>query len=559
MIPSLRAGTRIGRWPAGGSLQLPLLGCLAILCWPLTIATGGASLAAAQTAAGAEQRCVLVEVYYRPSDPAARERVDAIVEFLRAKRGVQVRVREIDAESTAQDRLDKITKHFKVQKVTLPLVYASGQVLMDLNDDRWQQRLDDLFRVNVYVRSGCPHCADAERFLTHLSAKYPALEFRYRDVASDIPSREAMQRLTRQYRRTATTVPVFHFCNELLVGFDSSSGMGRKIEEVLTRWTCPCPKPEPGNEQGGAVESDSPRNPPLHQRDSVQRVNPVSAPLLTSEPGPSLQQVDESRAPEAELPLPGGPSEDTSAEPVRVPFWGELDVGYLGLPLFTIAVGLVDGFNPCAMWVLLFLLSLLVNLQDRRKILAVAGTFVVISGLAYFAFMAAWLNVFLLFGLLRWAQVLLSLLAIGVGAIHIKDFFAFRRGISLSIPESAKPGIYARVRRIVLAENLLGATAGAAVLAVLVNVIELLCTAGLPAMYTEILTLRQLPLWQNYLYLGLYIAAYMFDDSMMVGLVVITLGRRKMQETHGRWLKLLSGGAILLLGLVMLLRPQWLV
>lgn len=218
----------------------------------------------------------------------------------------------------------------------------------------------------------------------------------------------------------------------------------------------------------------------------------------------------------------------------------------------------MDGFNPCAMWVLLFLLSILVNLRDRVRILAVAGTFVLVSGIAYFAFMAAWLNVFLIIGYLRPIQIGLGLLAITVGAIHIKDFFAFKQGISLSIPESAKPGIYRRVRKIVTAEHLSGAIVGAMVLAVLVNMVELLCTAGLPAMYTQILTLQQYPAWQNYAYLALYNVAYMFDDSIMVLLVVWTLGKRKLQQREGEWLKLVSGAVVLLLGLVMIFKPEWL-
>jgi hypothetical protein len=257
--------------------------------------------------------------------------------------------------------------------------------------------------------------------------------------------------------------------------------------------------------------------------------------------------------------LPGEePLAGDDGDSVEVRWLGRLSASRLGLPLFTIALGLVDGFNPCAMWVLLFLLSVLVNLHSRAKILAVAGTFVVISGIAYFAFMAAWLNVLIFVGLLRWVQVALGILAMSVGAIHVKDFFAFKKGISLSIPESAKPGIYARVRRIVLAENLIGAIVGAVVLAVLVNIIELLCTAGLPAVYTQVLTMQQLPSWQNYGYLLLYNMAYMFDDSLMVTVVALTLGRRKMQERHGRWLKLVSGVVVLSLGAVMLFRPDWL-
>jgi hypothetical protein len=268
---------------------------------------------------------------------------------------------------------------------------------------------------------------------------------------------------------------------------------------------------------------------------------------------------------EFELPIGDEPEEPAAntdtldeEESITVPIFGKLNAGKLGLPLFTITIGLVDGFNPCAMWVLLFLLSILVNVKDRRKILLIAGTFVFISGLAYFVFMAAWLNVFLFIGYLRNIQIALGILAIVVGSIHIKDFFAFKRGISLSIPESAKPGIYQRVRNIVTAENMIGALVGSIILAILVNIVELLCTAGLPALYTQILTMHKLPAWQNYAYLLLYNLAYMFDDGLMVLVVTWTLSKSKLQEHQGRWLKLISGLVIVVLGSLMLFKPDWL-
>jgi hypothetical protein len=244
---------------------------------------------------------------------------------------------------------------------------------------------------------------------------------------------------------------------------------------------------------------------------------------------------------------------------IEAPWFGRLSARELGLPAFTVAIGLLDGFNPCAMWVLLFLLSLLVNLRNRPKMALVAGTFVVVSGLVYFAFMAAWLNVFLLIGLSRPVQVVLGGTAGLIGAINVKDFFAWGRGVSVGIPESAKPGLYARARRILEADNLAGALAGIVVLALLVNTIELLCTAGFPAVYTQILALRQLPWWEYYGYLALYNVAYMLDDAIMVTVAVLTLGRHKLQEREGRWLKLISGLVMLGLGLILLAKPGWLV
>lgn len=245
-----------------------------------------------------------------------------------------------------------------------------------------------------------------------------------------------------------------------------------------------------------------------------------------------------------------------AARTVIVPLFGELDVSTIGLPLFTVALGLVDGFNPCAMWVLLFLLSILVNVRRRDRIVMIAGTFVFVSGLAYFLFMAAWLNVFLIAGYSRAIQITLGVIALVVGSVHVKDFFALHKGVSLGIPDAVKPAIYTRVRRIVQAENLPVALAATLVLAVLVNIVELLCTAGLPALYTQILSRYELSAASYLLYLVLYNIAYMADDALVVAIAVITLGHRRLQEREGRWLKLLSGCFIVLLGAALIVAPD---
>ncbi|SEJ15014.1 Glutaredoxin [Pseudomonas linyingensis] len=243
---------------------------------------------------------------------------------------------------------------------------------------------------------------------------------------------------------------------------------------------------------------------------------------------------------------------------VQSGLFGTLSVERLGLPLFTLALGLLDGFNPCAMWVLLFLLSLLVHLRDRTRMALIAGTFVLISGAVYYAFMAAWLNLFLLVGLstlLAWA---LSAAAIAIGVVNLRDGLRPNGDFSLSIPAAAKPGLYARMRAILQADSLLPALAGVAALAVMVNFIELLCTARLPALYTAVLTRQGLTTLAHYAYLGLYILGYIADDALMVATAVIALSSRKLSTRAGRGLKILSGLVMLALGVVMLLRPQWL-
>ncbi|TWT35074.1 hypothetical protein KOR42_52220 [Thalassoglobus neptunius] len=342
----------------------------------------------------------------------------------------------------------------------------------------------------------------------------------------------------------------------LAISDGSSDGEASTNSDLpLPASDAPLPLP-PSDSELPIPGDDLPLPPPVSSSSDL----PVPGGSLPPPPG---GQEDESTidggGEDAPLPFDLDESGPFDTQTVDLPVFGIINAREIGMPAFTIAIGLVDGFNPCAMWVLLFLLSLLVNLQSRTKMFAIAGVFVLISGLAYFAFMAAWLNVFLLIGYLRGVQLTLGILSVIVGAIHIKDFFAFRQGVSLSIPDSAKPGIYARARRIITAESMWAALAGAMVLAVLVNIVELLCTAGLPALYTNVLTMQEYPAWKNYAYLALYNIAYMFDDSIMVLIAVVTLGKRKLQEKEGRWLKLISGLLIFTLGVLMIFKPDWLV
>ena len=210
------------------------------------------------------------------------------------------------------------------------------------------------------------------------------------------------------------------------------------------------------------------------------------------------------------------------------------------------------------MWVLLFMLSLLATLANRMKMLLIAGTFVAVEGLAYFAFMAAWLNLFLLIGISRITELVLGAIGVLAGAVNIKDFWAFKRGISLSIPETAKPRLYERIRRILQAENMTVALLGTVVFAVLVQAVELLCTAGLPALYTRVLSLQQLEWWAYYGYLVLYNIAYMLDDVIVLAIGIITLSRYRLQEREGRWLKLISGLVMAGLGMILVMKPEWL-
>jgi hypothetical protein len=189
----------------------------------------------------------------------------------------------------------------------------------------------------------------------------------------------------------------------------------------------------------------------------------------------------------------------------------------------------------------------------------VGGTFVLCSGLVYFVFMAAWLNVFLIAGELRVITFIAGLIALLVAALNIKDYFWFKAGPSLSIPDSAKPGLFKRMREVVTEGNMGPMLLGTVLLAVVANSYELLCTAGFPMVYTLTLTkAHDLATWQYYAWLAAYNVIYVIPLLAIVVVFTRTMGARKLSEAEGRLLKLISGFMMLGFALVLLFAPSML-
>lgn len=244
---------------------------------------------------------------------------------------------------------------------------------------------------------------------------------------------------------------------------------------------------------------------------------------------------------------------------VDLPFIGSVDPRAVSLPRFTFLVGLVDGVNPCAFYVLVVLLGILLHVRERARVALYGATFVVMSGTVYFLFMTAWLNAFALVGEARWITRALGAALLAMGLINLKDLFWFKRGVSLVIPDRAKPGLFRRMRSIAQAASLPAAFAGIAALAFVVNLVELGCTLGLPAMYTHVLSLRaDLSPAARYGYLALYNVAYVVPLGVIVAAYALTLKRVAMTEARARALKGVSGVMLVAFGLIFLLAPSWL-
>jgi hypothetical protein len=357
----------------------------------------------------------------------------------------------------------------------------------------------------------CPHCREALPFVLRLDRELDWLELHSYELTSDRAHVARYVDMAKQMGMEARSVPAFFICERMLTGFDSPRGTGAELRRLAEL----CRPPDAAG--GGGASGGG---------------------------GAAESAVGHARAP------------SPPAEALRVPVLGEIDAGAVSLPLFTAMIAGLDAFNPCAFFVLLFLLSLMVHARSRRRMLLVGGTFVFFSGLVYFLFMAAWLNLFLVVGGAPVVTTVAGLVAVVIGAVNVKDFFFFRQGPSLSIPDQAKPGLFRRMRGLLSAESLGTMLIGTVALALAANSYELLCTAGFPMVYRRVLTLNELSTAGYYGYLVLYNLIYVLPLLLIVLVFTFTLGARKLSERQGRVLKLLSGVMMLGLGAVMLLAPE---
>ncbi len=359
----------------------------------------------------------------------------------------------------------------------------------------WTEAGDDgqvVVKLYMFWSLKCPHCRDALPHVLAYGKQHDWLQVIDLEITGMPENRDRFRKMADALGLKASSVPTFFVCGHMLVGWDNPQGMGQML--LQTAQAC----------HAGAMNG----------RTSAQQ-------------------------PELQLQLPFG--------------W---QPEQLSLPLFTLVIAALDAFNPCAFFILLFLLSLLVHARSRRRMLLVGLTFVLISGVVYFLFMAAWLNLFLLVGSMPWITTIAGLLALVIGVVNSREILVDKASASLSIPDSAKPGLYHRMGRLLSVDRLPTLLAGTVMLAIAVNSYELLCTAGFPMVYTRTLTLHELDTVVYYLYLGFYNLIYVIPLMAIVVAFTWTLGARKLSQNEGKALKLLSGLMMLMLGLLLIFAPQ---
>ena len=397
----------------------------------------------------------------------------------------------------------------------------------------------------------CPHCQAARPFIEQMAAEEPWLRLHEVEISQSQANAERFSQMAASVGEEVSGVPAYFYCGNMAVGFDTAESMGVALRESVVN----CRDYLQANVAVAAPAAPAGAAAPA-AGESADATRAEAAAGAAGAAGAGAAAGAE-QATEA-VALPGAAQAASVAPAVTLPWLGEVtaeSAAGMSLPLLTVVIAGLDAFNPCAFFVLMFLLSLMVHAGSRARMLLIGATFVLISGLVYFLFMAAWLNVFLLLGELRIITLVAGLIAVVMAVINIKDFFWYKQGVSLSIPESAKPGLYQRMRRVVGAGSMPAMLASTVVLALAANSYELLCTSGFPMVYTRALTLHDLPTATFYAYLALYNLIYIVPLLVIVTVFAARFGAHKLSEREGRVLKLLSGLMMLMLGLLLVIAP----
>lgn len=255
-----------------------------------------------------------------------------------------------------------------------------------------------------------------------------------------------------------------------------------------------------------------------------------------------------------------------------IPILGNVNPKNVSLPLISVIIGFIDGFNPCAMWVLLFLISMIFNMKNRRRMWIIGITFLVASAVVYLAFMLAWLKIAVNLTNIGFVRLIIALIALIGGLINLKSYYNERKedsGCEI-VDDKKRKSIFKRVKKIIAhvdeqSKNFwknewsfILALIGIIGLAFSVNLVELVCSSGLPLIFTQILAINNLNSLEYWIYILIYIFFFMIDDIIIFTIAMKTLKLTGISTKYNKFSHLIGGIIMLLIGILMILKPEWL-
>ena len=374
--------------------------------------------------------------------------------------------------------------------------------------------------VNIYLFHSytCKHCKEEIKLLDELEKEYDNIKV-YKYEVNENENGELLKNISEIMGSKVTGTPYTIIGNKVFSGYDYENSKGRFK---------------------GAIEYYS----KYGYEDKVGE-------YISSIPLPSYEVKDTD--PDVDEYI-----NDYISYKIKLPLIGEVKLKNLTLPLITVVIGLADGFNPCAMWVLLFLISMLIGMKDKKRMWILGSTFLLTSALIYLIFMMSWLNLANLLISVVWVRVIIAIVSLVGGIINLRGYIKHRKVSGCDVVDDKKRNrIITRIKKFTTEKNFWLAILGVIVLAISVNVVELACSAGLPVMFIEILSLNNLTAIEEIIYIVLYMLFFLLDDFVVFVIAMTTLSLTGVSSKYGNLSKLIGGILMLLIGLLLMFKPEW--
>lgn len=373
---------------------------------------------------------------------------------------------------------------------------------------------NDKITLYFFHGDGCPHCADEEKFLETIEAKYENLEIVRYEVWYNEDNATLLSEVEEAFSISRSGVPTNVIGSTIITGFSSS--VETKLERAIV----------------------------YYQENNYEDI---------------VSKIIDGTYEESMIDNGFAEEEAKTDEEYKVDTtFGSFNLKKISLMSATTLLGLIDGFNPCAMWVLLFLLGVLVGMKDRKRMWLLGLAFLFTSALVYMVIMLSWISVAVKITSIVLIRNIIAVVAIGGAGINLKSFLTANDSGCDVVDEKKRKKIFKKIKKFTSEKSFIIALVGVIGLAVSVNLVELACSAGLPLVFSELLAMNNVSSSMRFLYTLVYIFFFLADDLIVFFVAMFTMKVTGITTKYNKYSHLIGGIVMLIVGILLLFKPEWL-
>ncbi len=394
---------------------------------------------------------------------------------------------------------------------------------------------EKVINIHLFYGNGCPHCAAEEEFLSdYLKDRTDVKLYKY-EIWYDSHNQELLSKVQKEMGTTNKNgVPFTVIGKKTIVGY-ADGVTDEQIKDAINYYLNNDYRDYAGEITGKVKKTE------------VKEDTTKDESKTEDKKENKIEKADDIK------------DSNQTDENVTVPVLGKINAKKVSLPILAVVLGFVDGFNPCAMWILIFLITMLFNMKDRKKMWILGLTFILTSGIVYLMFMLAWLNLATFISKIAFIRLLIAVIALVVGLINVYKYIDSLKkkdeGCDV-VDKKDRKKIMEKIISITHEKKFIIALLGIMVLAASVNIIELMCSIGIPLLFTQILAMNNLSTFSYMIYMFIYIFFFLIDDIVIFVISMVTLKVTGLSTKYTKYSHLVGGIIMLIIGLLLIIKPE---